>query len=112
MNRLAPLSIAALVLFAAPMCQADTLVITYRSGKTQTIMLDEPSQSINSWQFVAGSALQQQSIKQDELSEPVKQVPVQEAPATQQRVDVKAPDKTPANKSGVRVRWNAKPISD
>ena len=108
MNRISAFSAIILIVFATGICQADTLVITYRSGKTQTVVLDEPSQGINSWQFVGGSAPQQQSIKQDEVPTPAKQEQVQK----QSQTDVKAADKAPEKKSGVRVKWNAKPIPD
>lgn len=106
MNRLTILSACTLILFSAGICQADSLVITYRSGKTQTIVLDEPSQGINSWQFVGGTAPQQQSQKQ------------LETPATQEQVqtpqaDSKAAEKAPEKKrSGIRMNWNAKPLPD
>jgi hypothetical protein len=111
MNRVSVVTAFILVLFAACICQADTLVITYRSGKTQTIVLDEPSQGINSWQFVSGSVPQQQSNKQD--STPVKQEQVQKDPVSQPKADVKAAEKAPEKKSDdIRFKWNAKPIPD
>jgi len=107
MNRISMFSAFTLILFATGICQADSLVITYRSGKTQTVVLDEPSQGINSWQFVGGSA-PQQSNKQDEAPTPAKQEQVQK----QLQSDDKAVEKAPEKKSGVRVKWNAKPIPD
>ena len=103
MNRAIITAVTVFTLFTANLCLADTLVITYRSGKTQTVILDEPSTTINSWQFVGGttSSLPQQ---------------MQEAPktgATEQIKDVsKATDKVPEKKSGIRVKWNAPPIKD
>jgi hypothetical protein len=41
MKRVSVLSAFALITFAAGICQADSLVITYRSGKTQAVVLDE-----------------------------------------------------------------------
>jgi len=105
MNRILLLSAFTLILFSAGICQADSLVITYRSGKTQTVVLDEPSQGINSWQFVGGSAPQQ---SKQESSTPAKQEQVQK----QLQPDDKAAEKAPEKKSGVRVKWNAKPIPD
>ena len=106
MNRLSLLSACTLILFFVGICQADSLVITYRSGKTQTIVLDEPSQGINSWQFVGGTAPQQQSQKQ--IERPVVQ---EQAPTPQ--TDSKAAEKTPEKKkSGIRMNWNAKPLPD
>ena len=106
MNRISVFSAFTLILFATGICQADSLVITYRSGKTQTVVLDEPSQGITSWQFVGGSAPQQQS--KQETSLPAKQEQVQK----QLHSDDKAIEKVPEKKSGVRVKWNAKPIPD
>jgi len=108
MNRVTATSAMVLILFAAGICQADSLVITYRSGKTQTVVLDEPSQGINSWQFVGGSAPQQQSNIQDGVPTPATQEQVQIKP----QPDVKAAEKAPEKKSGIRVNWNAKPIPD
>jgi len=103
---------ALLTLVCANSCFADTLVITYRSGKTQTITLDEPSTTINSWQFVGGTAAatpQQQPVVQ-------KPAPHQEAPkaaAAETGKDTKKTDsKTPDKSSNMRFMWNAKPIPD
>ena len=74
MNRVSVLFAVVLVLFAIGICQADSLVITFRSGKTQTVVLDEPSVGINSWQFVGGIAPLQQSKKMDEVVTPQEQV--------------------------------------
>ena len=105
MNRKSVLSAFTLILFTVGICQADSLVITYRSGKTQTIVLDEPSKGINSWQFVDGTA-QQQSQKQDDIV-------IQEQVQKQSQTDIKAVEKAPEKKkSGIRVNWNAKPIPD
>lgn len=93
-----------LTLFSAGFCSADTLVITYRSGKTQTVILDEPSTTINSWQFVAGSSAAQQ---------PQQQVTPQEQPKTANvKTDAKPADKPEDKKSNVRFKWNAPPIKD
>lgn len=97
MNRISAFSAISLVMFASGICQADSLVITYRSGKTQTVVLNEPSQAINSWQFVGGSMPQEQ---------------IQKNPALQPESNINPTDKTPDKKSGVRVKWNAKPIPD
>lgn len=78
-------------------CQADSLVITYKSGKTQTIVLDEPSQGINSWQFVSGALAKEPDTKN---------------PLLQPENNIKAPEKTPDKKSDVRVNMNAKPIRE
>jgi hypothetical protein len=94
---------ALLTLFSASICLADTLVITYRSGKTQTVTLDEPSTTINSWQFVGGTTattLQPQIAPQD-------------APKTANaKANAKSADKPDDKKSGVRFKWNAPPIKD
>lgn len=97
MNRVAVLSAAVLVMFATVICHADSLVITYKTGKTQTVILDEPSQAINSWQFVSGSGPQGQ---------------IQKNPLLQPESNSKPTDKAPEKKSGVRVKWNAKPIAE
>ena len=107
MNRVSVLFAVVLVLFAIGICQADSLVITYRSGKTQTVVLDEPSVGINSWQFVGGIAPLQQSKKMDEVVTPQEQVQKEQA-----KEDKKLTEKAPERKSGVRVKWNAKPIPD
>ena len=102
---------ALLTLVCANICFADTLVITYRSGKTQTVSLDEPSTTINSWQFVGGTAAatpQQQPVVQQPA-------PHQEAPkaAAETVKETKKPDsKISDKKSNTRFMWNAKPIAD
>lgn len=108
MNRVSVLSAVVLIMFATGICQADSLVITYRSGKTQTIVLDEPSVGINSWQFVSGTA-PQQSKRMDESAAPPKQEQVQKEQAND---DKKLTEKAPEKKSGIRVKWNAKPIAE
>lgn len=112
MVRVPVLSVIALVVFAAGNCQADSLVITYKSGKTQTVVLDEPSQGINSWQFVGGAMPQQQSKKPDAATAPAQLEQVQKDSSTQPQTDVKATETAPEKKSGIRVKWNAKPIPD
>jgi len=112
MNRVSAVSAIALILFAAGICQADSLVITYRSGKTQTIILDESSQSINSWQFVGGAMPQQQTIKPDEAPKPANEDRVRQEPTPQPVDDKKTTEKAPENKTGIRMKWNAKPIPE
>lgn len=112
MNRVSILSAIVLMLISTGICQADSLVITYRSGKTQTVVLDEPSQGINSWQFVSGAAPQQQSIRAEDTPTSAKQEPLQEPQVSQPKNEIKATDKVQDKKSGVRVKWNAKPIPD
>lgn len=97
MKQIAGLSATVLVLFATGICQADSLVITYRSGKTQTVVLDESSRGIDSWQFVSGS-ISQEHIPMNRALEPGS--------------NSKPTDIAPEKKSGVRVKWNAKPIPD
>lgn len=102
MNRRSIVAAVVLTLVIAGACCADTLVITYRSGKTQTVTLDEPSTTINSWQFVSGvSAAQQPQVAPQ-------QQPRSEAVKEEAKPAVKPADK----KSNVRVQWNAKPIPD
>lgn len=109
MNRVSVLFAAVLVVYATGTCQADSIVITYRSGKTQTVVLDEPSAGINSWQFVVGSAPQQQSKKTDEAVMPSVGGQVQKGQAKE---DKRPPEKAPEKKSGPRFIWNAPPISE
>ncbi|NTV49553.1 MAG: hypothetical protein HGB32_01835 [Geobacteraceae bacterium] len=109
MNRISALSAFALIMFTTAVCQADSLVITYRSGKTQTVVLDEPSVGINSWQFVGGTAPQQQSKKMDEAVAPPAQEQVQKE---QQKYDKRLTEKAPDKKPSIRVKMNAKPIPD
>lgn len=97
MNPITTISAVVLVICTTGICHADSLVITYRSGKTQTVVLDEPSQAINSWQFVGGGAPQ-------EL--------IQKNPVLQPESNSRPTEKTSDKKSGVRVKWNAKPIQD
>lgn len=108
MNHVSVLSAIFLVAFAAGICRADSLVITYKSGKTQTIVLEEPSQGINSWQFVSGAVPQQQSKFPDEAPATAVQGQVKNESTSLPQKDEKAPEK----KSGMRVKWNAKPIAD
>lgn len=108
MNRISALSACILLLFTAGLCSADSLVITYRSGKTQTVTLDEPSTTINSWQFVGGTTAatpQQQPALQPETPKTASTP----EPANEAK---KADSKTPEKKSGVRFMWNAPPIKD
>lgn len=94
-----------ITLFSASFCCADTLVITYRSGKTQTVTLDEPSTTINSWQFVGGTTAA--------TPQPQQQVKQQEAPTPDNtKTGVKPANKPDDKKSGVRFMWNAPPIKD
>ncbi|MDD2310168.1 MAG: hypothetical protein PHH91_11355 [Desulfuromonadaceae bacterium] len=111
MNRVAVLSTAFLIIFVAGICQADSLVITYRSGKTQTVVLDEPSVGIKSWQFVGGIALQQKSQKREDASAPKQQEQVEKEPTLQTKDEGKLTEKAPEKKSGARFKWNA-PISE
>lgn len=106
MKRTTLLAVAALLLIAVGICSADTLVITYRSGKTQTVTLDEPSTTINSWQFVAGSAATAPTAQPQTAAphEPTKQAP--------EKADTKAVEKAPEKKSNVRFQWNAPPVRD
>lgn len=101
-----------LLVFFTGICQADSLVITYRSGKIQTVVLDEPSLTINSWQFVGGTTPQQQSKKSDEAPVPTQQEQIQKGMAIPPQTASKPTEKTTEKKSGIRVKWNAKPIPE
>lgn len=97
MNQVFVLLAAVFIMLATRICHADTLVVTYNSGKTQTIILDESSQRISSWKFVGGSAQQEQ---------------LQKNPVTQPESRSMPTEKSAEKKSGVRVILNAKPIPD
>ncbi|MDD2853337.1 MAG: hypothetical protein PHY09_15740 [Desulfuromonadaceae bacterium] len=104
MNRMVVFVALTMVLLAHSICQADSLVITYRSGKTQTVVLDEPSQGVSSWQFVGESTAPQQPPQMKETVN---------LPAPEQiKDDKRLTEKPPESKSGVRIKWNAKPLSD
>jgi len=97
MNRVFVLSAVIVILFAARICQADSLVITYSSGKTQKVVLDEPSVAIKSWQFV-GKTPEQEQLQKNQTTQPEsRNIPTK---------------KSAEKKSGVRVILNAKPIPD
>lgn len=104
MNRLAALLSVAILLSAAHCC-ADSLVIKYRSGRTQTFQLAEPSQTISSWQFTNAAELPATG-KQEGALQPSQ--PAEMSPARQG--DGAANE--PAKKDNVRFKWNAKPIPD
>jgi hypothetical protein len=94
-------------LAASSSCFAESLVITYRSGKTQTVPLEESSTAISSWQFVGGAA-----VAAPQPSQPAAQTE-QPMPAAQKKTEEAAkPAAKTTEKSGVRVQWNAKPLSD
>lgn len=96
------IAVAILTIFSASICLADTLVITYRSGKTQAVVLDEPSTTINSWKFVGGTTAA--------TSQP--QIAPQDASKTANaKADAKPAEKPDDKKSGVRFKWSA-PIKD
>ena len=111
MNRISVLFAFVLISLSTGICQADSLVITYRSGKTQTVVLDEPSVGINSWQFVGGAALLQPTMEMA-LPVPAKQEQVQKDLVPQATDGNKLTEKAPEKKTGVRIKWNAKPIPD
>jgi hypothetical protein len=107
MNRRSIVAVVVLALVTAGACCADTLVITYRSGKTQTFILDEPSTTINSWQFVEGAPVARQP------QPPAQQQGIHGAPASVP-VDEgsKSAEKPAEKKPAPRFQWNAKPIPD
>ena len=112
MKRRTIITAVILTLFSTGLCFADTLVITYRSGKTQTITLNEPSTTINSWQFVGGTTAAPAQQPQAVLQPPAAQATPKTTTATPANEDNKLTNKAPEKKSGVRFNWNAKPISD
>ena len=97
MNRISVVYAVVIVMCATGLCHADTLMITYSSGKTQAVVLDESSQRISSWKFIGGSAQPEQ---------------IQKIPDFQPEGGNKPSEKIPDKKSGVRIKWNAKPIPD
>lgn len=101
-----------LLLFTASHCNADSLVITYRSGKTQTVVLDEPSQGVSSWQFVGGLAQQQQLNHSSTVLLQSETEQVQKDLTSQGTVDNKLTEKAPVTKAGIRVKLNARPLPD
>lgn len=105
MKSVAVITALGITLASSIHCFADTLVITYRSGKTQTVVLDEPSTTINSWQFVGGSAAAPTLPQQPVVQQPTPQ----EAPKA---TDKKAVEKPADKKSNVRFQWNAPPIRE
>ena len=82
----------ALLTFVATNCLADTLVITYRSGRVQTVTLDEPMGNISSTEYRTSSPSATGSVP-----------PLQPAPPAQ---EPKAENKqNPPAKSGVKFKW-------
>lgn len=110
MNRVSVLSVFVLMMFTTGICQADLLVITYRSGKTQKVILDEPSVGINSWHFVGGTTSQQQLQKMDGASVTKQQGQVEKESPPQTNDGGKVTGKAPDKKSDIRIKWNAEPI--
>ena len=101
---------AFLMLFSAGLCCADTLVITYRSGKTQTVVLDEASSAINSWQFVGGTAAAAPAPSQP--TQPKQAAPQEPPKPAALKADPKQAEKPADKKSNVRFMWNAPPLKD
>jgi len=107
MNRCSIVAAVVFTLVTAGVCCADTLVITYGSGKTQTFVLDELSTTVKSWQFVEGAPVARQP------QPPAPQQGVQRAPATVPTTKTERPTDKPADEKTVpRLLWNAKPIPD
>ena len=99
MNRITAISALALVLLTTGICHADSVVITYNSGKTQTVVLDESSVGIKSWQFVGGAASLSPSVKAEGIPVKSKQEPVQKDQAIQTADDKKLTEKAPEKKN-------------
>jgi hypothetical protein len=86
-------------LSAAVFASADTMTIVYRSGKTQTIVMDEPSQEVKSITYLETSGALPEST--------VKGATVRPA-GTGQGSKEPAPE---AKKPGVSIKWAA-PIEE
>ena len=87
-----PLLIFVLATFMTANCFADTLVITYRSGKVQSVNLDEPMGNISSTEYRTSSPSATGSAP-----------PLQPAPPAQEpKAENKQP---PPAKSGVKFKW-------
>lgn len=93
-----PLLIFVLATFITANCFADTLIITYRSGKVQSVTLDEPMGNISSTEYRTSSPSATGSVP------PLQPAPQAQDPQTENK------QKPPA-KSGVKFRW-APPLSD
>lgn len=91
-----------LVLWSA-CCHADTLIIKYSSGKTQSITLDDSIQAIGSLRYLAGEGKSNGNSGASESKTPQHAVITDKPEA---KPDVKA---APATKGNVKFRW-AKPM--
>ncbi len=97
--------IASLIcLLSSVVCYSDSLIITYQSGKTQKILLDDSIQSINTLQYLS-SAQADNNKDASSLKKPVleesKPVQPDSKPETKSNPDTKAKFK---------FKW-AKPLS-
>ncbi len=97
--------IASLIcLLFSVVCYADSLVITYHSGKTQKVLLDDSIQSINTLQYLSSAQAENNkdasSLKKPGMEES-KTVQPDSKPETKSNPDKKAK---------VKFKW-AKPLS-
>lgn len=103
MNRLCVTVLCLTCLCHASLSHADSLVITYRSGKTQTIILDDKSSSIAAQKYLPDPA--PTATTTPAVAEP------HAAPAIQGQPEGSAPAAKPgAHKSGFHFKW-AEPVS-
>lgn len=100
MNQFFSLSLAMIFVLTASLCYGDKLVITYRSGETQSIQLDKPSQEVSSWQYIAEPSV---------TINPVQKNSAEAAPPQPGAPPTAKPSEP---KSSLRYKLNAKPIPD
>jgi hypothetical protein len=103
MNRLCALALCLTCLCPAAPSFADSLVITYRSGKTQTIILDESSQAIGSLRYLGTEASPSPKIPTAPLSP--------DAATKKTDTAAKAAKQQPS-KNTVKFKWSAPVIGE
>jgi hypothetical protein len=92
------------LVFWSVCCHADTLVITYSSGKTQAVNLDDSIKAISSLKYLAGDGTETDVTGAAETKAPQDAV---STPQSEAKPDVKT---APAAKGKVKFRW-AEPMS-
>jgi hypothetical protein len=96
------LSGVVIALFLGASCFADSLVITYRSGNTQVVPLEESAEAVKGLQYLKDIPLQQEGEKA------APQKPVSEKPAKPQEEKKTSPN----DKSNVRFKWGSPKIGE
>ncbi|RII27427.1 MAG: hypothetical protein CXR30_15030 [Geobacter sp.] len=92
------------LVFWSVCCKADTLIITYSSGKTQAVALDDSIQAVSSLKYLAGDGSETNVSGATETKAPQNAVTT---PKPEAKPDVKV---APATKGKVKFRW-AEPMS-